>query len=157
MQEKQSFDFYEWCLGILEKTFLRGLTPLLCKYREVILYLFFGACTTLVSLLSFWLFESVLHVNALISNIISWVVSVTFAFVVNRLYVFDAAGQGVLRQAVSFYGGRLATLGVEELIIYVFITRLGFPAMLIKLIAQVIIIILNYVISKLIVFTKHGE
>ena len=61
---------------------------------------------------------------------------------------------GFLKQMASFFGGRLFTLIVEEAILAVFITWLGFNSMAVKLVAQVVVIVLNYVISKLIVFKK---
>lgn len=136
---------------------LRILEPFYIRNKEVLLYLLFGGLTTLVSLITFWLFHIVLGINELIANIISWIFAVSFAFFTNRIWVFNAPTEtfeAFLKQLVSFFGGRLATLGAEELILYVFITRLGLNAMLIKLVAQIVIIVLNYVVSKIFVFRK---
>ena len=129
------------------------------KHREVLLYLIFGGLTTLVSMLSFWLAYNVLGIHELIANVVSWICAVTFAYLTNARWVFESqavTGQERLREAVSFYTGRLATLGVEELLILVFATWLGFNGLLVKLVAQVVVVILNYVISKLFVFKKKG-
>ncbi|MBQ9464180.1 MAG: GtrA family protein, partial [Lachnospiraceae bacterium] len=78
-------------------------------------------------------------------------------FITNRVWVFDAQTEGAgafLGQMAKFYGGRVFTLIVEEAILFVFITKLGFNSVLIKVIAQVVIVILNYLISKLLVFRK---
>ena len=111
---------------------LRVFEPLYKKYKEVLLYLFFGVLTTVVSIGS-------------------------YAFFTNRIWVFAAPTKTVeefMKQLVSFAGGRVLTLVIEEIILLVFITMLHFNSMLIKFIAQVVVIILNYVISKLLVFRK---
>ena len=125
---------------------LRVFEPLYKKYKEVLLYLFFGVLTTVVSIGSYAFF-----------NVISWVLAVLFAFFTNRIWVFAAPTKTVeefMKQLVSFAGGRVLTLVIEEIILLVFITMLHFNSMLIKFIAQVVVIMLNYVISKLLVFRK---
>ena len=125
------------------------------KYREFILYLFFGGLTTLVSILSYAFCERVLGLDPLVANIISWILAVAFAYGTNRTWVFSRKAdtrQGIFREIMAFFGGRIATLLVEEGIILVFITWLGLPAVPVKAAAQVIVIALNYVISKFFVF-----
>lgn len=139
---------------------LRPLQPWWQKHREVLLYLLFGGLTTLISIFVFWLCNRPLGLNEHLANGASWVLAVLFAYVTNAAWVFSARPQTkgeALRQLLSFYGGRLATLGAEELILLVFITWLGFDSMLVKLAAQVLVIVLNYVISKLFVFRKKEE
>ena len=136
----------------------RWMEPFYTKHKEALLYLFFGGLTFLISVLSFALLTDMLILDALVSNVISWIIAVLFAFFTNRIWVFQAptktAGE-FLYQMVSFFGGRVATLLLEELMIYVFITRLQFPNLPVKVVAQVVVIILNYVISKLFVFKKE--
>ena len=132
---------------------LRVFEPLYKKYKEVLLYLFFGVLTTVVSIGSYAFFNVALGINELIANVISWVLAVLFAFFTNRIWVFAAPTKTVeefMKQLVSFAGGRVLTLVIEEIIL----TMLHFNSMLIKFIAQVVVIILNYVISKLLVFRK---
>ena len=139
---------------------LRPLQPFWQKHREALLYLFFGGLTTLVSILSFWLFTAGLGLNELVANVLSWILAVLFAYLTNARWVFDARPQSAgerLGQLLRFYAGRLATLGVEELLLWIFITRLGLPAMLVKIAAQVVVIVLNFVISKLLVFKKEKD
>lgn len=139
---------------------IEKIKALCLKYKEVLLYLIFGGLTTVVSLASFWLCVKPLGINVLVSNVISWICAVTFAYFTNAKWVFEARPQSrseALRQFFSFYAGRLATLGVEELLLFVFVTLLHCNEMLIKLIAQVVVVILNYVISKLVVFRKKEE
>ena len=95
--------------------------------------------------------------NALVANIGSWILAVAFAYITNRIWVFDSnasTAADFLKEITSFVGGRVATLVIEELILFIFITNLGMNSMLVKIVAQVIVIVLNYVISKLIVFKK---
>ncbi len=95
--------------------------------------------------------------DPLVNNIVCWIVCVLFQFWTNRTWVFDGKTNGAgefIKQILSFFGGRLFTLFLEEAIIAVFITWLELPEMPVKLVAQVIVIVLNYVISKLFVFKK---
>ena len=133
------------------------LGPFYFKNKEVLLYLLFGGLTTVVSIASYYIAYKICGINVLIANIISWVFAVTFAYITNKIWVFDSETKNskeVLGEIFKFYTGRLATLVVEEAIILVFDTLLHFNSMLVKLVAQIIIIVLNYIISKLFVFKK---
>lgn len=123
---------------------------------QIFLYLFFGGLTFGVSVGMFMLFHLILEVHELAANIISWVVAVSFAFVTNRKWVFDAPTNNYkefAKQAASFFTGRMITLFLEEVILFVFITILGFHSLIVKILAQVIVIVLNYIISKRFIFT----
>ncbi|MDO4499843.1 MAG: GtrA family protein [Erysipelotrichaceae bacterium] len=125
------------------------------KYKELINYLFFGGCTFVVSMVIFYLCNQLLKMNEHLANIISWFFAVLFAYLTNRKYVFTSNAstkEELFKEVTSFYGARLATLGVEEVIIYVGITLLHFNPMIIKVIGQVVVILSNYVLSKLFVF-----
>jgi putative flippase GtrA len=133
---------------------LSKFAPFYKKHKSVLLYLLFGGLTTVVSIGTYALFLPV--VSPLIANIFSWVAAVTFAYVTNRTWVFASKEKGlaIIQEAFAFYGGRVFTLGLEEVVLYVFITLLFFPPLTVKVFAQVIVLILNYVISKLFVFKK---
>ena len=125
------------------------------RTREIISYIFFGGLTTVVSIGSFALLVGPLGINELIANVISWILAVLFAYVTNRRWVFHSEAKGarqVTAEMASFFCGRLATLIMEEAIILVFITILGFNAVLIKIIAQAAVLAGNFVISKWLVF-----
>ena len=124
------------------------------KHRDVLLYLFFGGLTTLISIVSFMAFDLITH--ELVANLISWVCAVTFAYVTNRRWVFQsrAKGKALIKEIVAFFTGRLMTLGLEEVVLLVFVTCLQFNGTLIKILAQILVLVLNYVISKLLVFRK---
>lgn len=149
-------DIFDRLMGL--KLF-RPLWPIYVKYKEPLLYLFFGGLTTLISIFVFWLSNGPFGLNELVANLISWVLAVLFAFLTNKTWVFSSPGQekSFLALMLSFYAGRLLTLGVEELLLFVFITWLGFNSMVVKILAQIVVIVLNYVISKLLVFRNKGE
>ena len=141
------------------------------KYRELITYIIFGVLTTIVSLVSFKIFDSLLGEKLyLLTNIMSWIFAVSFAYVTNKLWVFESKswqGKTVIKELLGFVGARLFSLGVEELGLWLLIDILNMGAlrlsilsldingnMIAKVIMQIVVIILNYVFSKLVVFKK---
>ena len=128
------------------------------KNKEIINYLIFVVLTTVVSFVVYFIFAKVFKIDEVISNVISWFFSVLFAFITNKLYVFESKETGkktLLKEIISFYLARLFTgvacdLGVFALMVKTF----KINDVLSKLVTQVIVIILNYVLSKLIVFRK---
>lgn len=131
--------------------------PFYKKYKEVILYLFFGGLAFVVSIVTYAFFNVFCEMNELIANFISWIITVTFAYFTNRIWVFESSVNTTKKfviEMISFFEGRLVTLVIEEAILFVFITLLTFNSLFIKVIAQVVVIILNYIISKLWIFNK---
>ena len=127
------------------------------KYEELINYLIIGVLTTVVSLATYYLLTlTVLDAsNAIylqIANIIAWLVSVTFAYFTNRKFVFKVQNKSNIREGINFYLSRISTLLIDMLIMYIFVSLLKFDNRIMKLITQIVIIILNYVLSKFIVF-----
>lgn len=123
------------------------------------MYLIFGGAATVVGVGSYAVFNLGLGVNELVANIFSWVLAVLFAFFTNRVWVFAAPAETASefgRQMLTFFGGRIATLLTEEAILAVFVTWLRLDSMMVKLAAQVVVIVLNYVISKQFVFRKKA-
>lgn len=130
------------------------------RYKDVLLYLFFGVLTTLINLIAYWVMGTKLCINIHISNVTAWVVAVIFAYVTNRTWVFKEHAHGahaIGKEICSFSAGRLFTLGVEELMLLLFVDLLSFNKNVIKIIGQVAVVILNYVISKLFVFKKDKD
>lgn len=133
------------------------LLPFYKKHKEGLLYLFFGALTTFINLAVFFLFTDLLGVDELIANVIAWIIAVLFAYVTNRIWVFAShcnTKYAVIKEVLAFYGGRVFTLLLEEGILFVFIKLLSLNAVAVKIIAQIAVIVINYVISKLWVFNK---
>ena len=142
---------------IMHLPVLNIFEPFYKKYKEGLMYLFFGGLAFFLNIFLFALFTDIMKINDLLANVISWVICVLFQYITNRTWVFDGHVEGsaaLIKQISSFFGGRIFTLVVEEIIILVFITWLGFNRIAVKLVAQVVVIVLNYVISKLFVFKK---
>ena len=127
------------------------------KYKEVIMYLIFGVLTTIVSLVSYYLLTITIFNpdNAIllqVANILSWIISVLFAYITNRKFVFESKNNNILKEVSSFFGSRLITLLFDMLIMFVGVTLLKGNDKFIKVISQVIVIVSNYLFSKLFVF-----
>lgn len=152
--EREKKDIFD---RLMELPVLRVFGPFYRKHREVLLYLFFGGLTTFVSIGTFALFVHA-GLDALIANIFSWIFAVLFAYVTNSIWVFRAKPGGIrelLPQMAGFYGGRAATLLLEEAVLFVGINLLGIGALIVKITAQVLVLVGNYIISKLLVFRKR--
>lgn len=126
------------------------------KHREMLLYVFFGGCTTVVSVGSFVLLVEALGVHPLIANVLSWIFAVGFAYATNRKWVFcsSAKGKAVWAELFAFYGGRLLTLGLEEVLLLIFVSWLDIDSTVIKLVAQLVVLVSNYILSKFVIFRK---
>ncbi|RAP51841.1 MAG: hypothetical protein BZ133_02220 [Methanosphaera sp. SHI613] len=120
--------------------------------KELVSYVIFGILTTVVNIVVYYLFGDILGVNYVISNIIAWFLSVLFAYVTNRIWVFESKNDNILKEVVLFFGGRAFSGVVDTLLMVLFIEVLLVGDFVSKIIIQVIVVILNYVISKLIVF-----
>jgi len=128
------------------------------KYSEIINYIIVGGFTTLVSLATYYICIEFLNPNnpilLQISNIVSWICSVTFAYFSNRKFVFKSKEKNVLKEASKFYTSRITTLLLDALFMFILVTVLKGNAKIAKLLVQIIILIINYIFSKLIVFNK---
>ncbi len=129
------------------------------KYKEQINYLIFGVLTTIISIGSYYILVLTIldaknPIELQIANIISWITCVTFAYITNRKYVFNGKDKNILKEISKFYIARLATLLIDMLSMYILVTKLNYNDKIIKIIIQIIIIILNYIFSKLFVFKK---
>ena len=130
------------------------------KYKEIVNYLIFGVLTTIISLAVYYLltFTVIDPKNALllqVANVISWVAGVLFAYVTNRKYVFASKNEDKLKEFSSFVGARLVTLIMDMIIMYVGVTLMRGNDKIIKLISQVVVIVSNYLFSKIFVFRRN--
>lgn len=136
---------------------MKTIKSLYQKYKAVILYLFFGGCTTLVNILCYYLFYHKLGVSNLAGTIIAWAVSVLFAYITNRTFVFESRSAGikaVLLELVTFFGCRLATGVMDAVIMVIAVDHMHWNSLLWKVISNVLVIILNYIASKFWIFKK---
>lgn len=132
------------------------------KYKEIIMYLIFGVLTTIISLIVYYaLTYTILNPNnsiyLQIANILSWIAGVLFAYFTNRKYVFESKNENKLKEFTSFIGTRVTTLILDMLIMGVGVSLLHGNDKILKLISQVLVIVGNYVLSKLIVFKKKNN
>lgn len=129
------------------------------SYKEIINYLIFGVLTTIVSLFVYYaLTVTILDPNKAfdlqIANVLSWLISVAFAYFTNRKYVFESRNSNILKEISSFVGSRVFTLIMDMLIMFVGVTILKGNDKILKLVSQVVVIVSNYLFSKLFVFKK---
>ncbi len=125
----------------------------------MILYILFGVLTTLVNIVTYWFFAHPLKLPTLHSTVAAWALAVLFAYLTNRKWVFHSRAEGrkeILKEAISFYLCRLGTGVVDWGCMYVMVDVLHWNDMIVKTAVNVLVIILNYVASKLIVFRKRG-
>lgn len=135
------------------------MKKLLQQYRDVILYLFFGVCTTGVNVAVYWFVAHPLSMEVMPSTIVAWFAAVLFAYFTNRRWVFHSTAitEGErFREILSFFGCRLATGVVDWACMYLFVDVLLWNDVFVKFAANVLVIILNYIASKLLIFRKRN-
>lgn len=145
---------------------MQRIKELYLKYKEVVNYLIFGALTTVVSLvvkylLLFTIFDASNAIQLQIAVIVSWVAACMFAYVTNRKWVFESKSKEIIKEMIKFFVARLSTLGLEMLIMFIFVTALALNSdiwvIVWTLVSQVLVIIGNYILSKLIVFKNKKK
>ena len=129
------------------------------NYKEIIAYLIVGVLTTIVSLGIYYLatvtfLDPNKPLELQIANIVSWIGAVVFAYFTNRKYVFNSKEPNKVKEASKFFLSRLTTLGLDMLTMFIMVSCLSINDKISKLVSQVIVVIGNYIISKLIVFKK---
>lgn len=123
--------------------------------KELFLYVVFGTGTAIVNFVVYFFFEDLLGINYLISNVLAWFFSVLFAYVTNRTWVFESKSPEILKEMSLFFGGRIFSGAVDTALMYLFIDILTIGDFISKITVQIIVVILNYVFSKLIVFKEQ--
>ena len=145
---------------------MQRIKELYLKYKEVVNYLIFGALTTVVSLvvkylLLFTIFDASNALELQVSVIISWIAACLFAYITNRIWVFESKSKEIIKEMIKFFVARLSTLGLEMLIMFIFVTALGLTSdiwvIIWTLVSQILVIIGNYILSKLIVFKNKKK
>ncbi len=135
---------------------LRIMWPFYSKFKDKLLYLFFGALTTLVNLVVFYLLtERPWQINVTVGNVISIILAILFAYITNKIWVFNSKtndAKALFAEFARFVGGRMSTMVIEVGGVFLIFNIMGQPKMLAKLVTQVIVIIGNYFISKFLVF-----
>ena len=136
---------------------MKKIRSLIEKYFDILSYLFFGVLTTAVNYLVYLPCYNLWGLSGTASNVIAWVFAVAFAYVTNKPFVFrshDWSAKTVIPELTKFVGCRLGSGGLETLIILVTVDLLGWNGNVMKLITSVLVVVLNYIASKLLVFKK---
>ena len=133
---------------------------LIHKYWDVISYLFFGVLTTLVNFLVYFPLYNWAKISGLYSNVIAWIVAVVFAFVTNKPFVFKSHDWSVpimLPELSKFVGCRIVSGFLESFAIWLLVDQLEKNGNWVKIIISVLVVVLNYIFSKWIVFIKKEK
>ncbi len=136
------------------------ILALLRKHRELVSYVFWGVMTTVVNYVTYTLLTEAVHIYYLTSTVIAWAISVLFAYFVNKLFVFqsrDWAWRVALRELWQMVAARLFSLGLEMAIMWFFVDTLHCNHLVVKLAANVVVVIVNYVLSKFIIFKQKTD
>lgn len=123
------------------------------KFREIFLYLLFGGLTTAVNIISFY-FLDLIDLSTALSTVLAWLFSVIFAFVTNKIFVFESRNKAFLKELISFFTCRIFTGVVDLLIMLVFVDMFELNSLLIKVLSNILVIILNFLFSKFFIFKK---
>ncbi len=129
------------------------------KHEEVINYLIIGGLTTVIGIGTYYLFANTFldikdPIQLQIANVLSWICAVIFAYFTNRIFVFKSKSKKYIKEVTSFVISRIATLFSDMLIMFLLVTIITMDDLIAKIISQVIVIVLNYIFSKLFVFKK---
>ena len=132
---------------------LEKIRALLAKYREQAAYLVVGCMTTVINYVIFAILTAA-GVHYIAGNVAAWVVAVAFAYFANGRWVYRSTSRRGVGEAASFVASRLFSLGLEMAIMWFFVDTMHFNHLIVKLAANVVVVIVNYVLSKFIIFRK---
>lgn len=144
-------------LTLARKIKLGKLADIYESHLEGMRYLVFGALATAVNILAYSLCFYLFNISNATSNVIAWIVAAVFAYYTNKVLVFESkvnTKKELLKEATSFFGCRLLTLAIDQAIMVIAVDKLKLNGFVMKVIANVIVIILNFVFSKLFIFKK---
>ena len=128
------------------------------KHEEGMNYLFWGGVAFVLSIVLFYLFANIMHLYEQIANILSWIICVIFTYITNKIFVFKSKTKGlkrIMKEFKDFVVARILTLVMENIILFVMIDLLTINNMIAKLVGQFVVIVSNYVFSKLWIFKKE--
>ena len=137
---------------------LNQIRALIRKHYDILAYLFFGVLTTLVNYIVYLPCYNLLHFSAAVSNVIAWVAAVVFAYLTNKPFFFksyDWSARTVIPELTKFVGSRIVSGALETAIIFVTVDWLCWNGNIMKLVTSVLVVVINYIASKLLVFKKQ--
>ncbi|MDB8802100.1 GtrA family protein [Romboutsia sp. 1001216sp1] len=133
---------------------------ILKKYRESIMYLVFGGLTVGVNIATYIGLTRIIELNYMVANIIAWIVAVIFAYITNKFFVFESNNtelEFLIKEFTSFVSCRLLSGVMEMILMYVMIDMMGINDFITKIFTNILVIVLNYVLSKVIIFKKKAS
>lgn len=131
---------------------------LIRKYKETILYLVFGVLSTIVNIATYAFCSRILNINFMISNIIAWFAAVIFAYITNKLFVFESKNTNIkfiLKELTSFMSCRILSGTIELILMYIMINFMLINDFIVKIITNIVVVVLNFIFSKLIIFKNN--
>ena len=134
---------------------MNKIKELYIKYKEIIKYGIFGVLTTVINYVSYILFTRLFGIDIFISNSLAWILSVIFAFITNKLIVFESKKftfKIIIKEGISFTVARILSLLLDMLILYIMSDLMGISDLIVKIISNIVVIIVNYILSKFIIF-----
>lgn len=138
---------------------MRSIKSLWSRYKELILYVFFGGCTTLINIVIYFMCRQWFVLTVVTADIVAWFLAVVFAYITNKLYVFESkswVGKVVAKELTEFFAARLFSLGVDVAILYITVEVLEWWELPMKIISNIVVIVINYVFSKWFIFRKDA-
>ena len=140
---------------------INTIKGLYLEYKEIINYLIFGVLSTVVNFASYFIFAKLFHIDEVVSSGLSWFCAVLFAYITNKIFVFESKTETVkefIKEMMSFFAcrvlsGILCDVGTFALMVKV----LNINDIIAKIVTQIMVVILNYVLSKLVIFKKKSE
>ncbi len=141
---------------------MKKIKKLYKKYEEIINYLVIGVLTTVVTLIAYYIcvytfLDPNKTIELQIANVLSWIVGVTFAYITNRKIVFKSNEKNIKKELSKFIIGRLTTLFTDMLFMFITVSTLNLNDKIMKIISNIIVIILNYIISKFMIFKRKKD
>lgn len=136
------------------------IIKLIKKYREILVYGIVGGGTTVINLSAYYLFSSIIGIQYLISNVLAWIVAFAFAFLANKLWVFESKSfqkDLVIKELASFFFARISTGVLDMLLLFVFVDFIGLHPLVSKVIDTAVSSILNYILSKFWIFNMERK
>lgn len=128
--------------------------------KETILYVIFGILTTIVNLIAYYLFSNIININYLISNAIAWIISVVFAYITNKFFVFNSSyinKDVIIEEFIKFMNCRLISGLSEVVLLFLFVDLLLMNDIVAKLIIGVLVALINFIFSKVFIFKGVDE
>lgn len=125
------------------------------KYNQILSYIFFGFISTIVNIASYWITAHLTGISVVLSVLIAWILSVSCAYFTNRKWVFKSEikrGSEVVKEFFAFISCRISTCIIDIVFMHVAVTILLLDDVVCKMFSNIIVVILNFVFSKCIVF-----